>query len=402
MNLYDSLSRRQKQVPVGQDGALTMYVCGVTVYDYCHLGHARSYVVWDVLKRWLSRQKKVIHVQNFTDVDDKIVKRANEEGVSSKDIADRFIEAYHQDMDWLGVERAFVYPRVTEYMDAMRIAARSLIESGNAYEKEGDIRFKTESFPQYGKLSRRTVREDFVLWKGAKANEPEFPKGRPGWHLECSIMIERTIGFTVDIHAGGNDLMFPHHENEIAQSECLHVGTPLANHWLHNGMVEVGEGKMGKSDNNAVNIRSFRMAGVDPNVLRYWILSAGYRKPLSVTPLNDGTAARQWATLRDRLRVGYDRGVSPKFVEAMDDDMNTPAALVALLVAPTMEMAEILGFRLFEDGPIPADVLEISNRRDVLRGQKKWSDADALKKEIIAAGYDVHDKPDGPSTVTKR
>ena len=380
-----------------------MYVCGVTVYDYCHLGHARSYVVWDVLKRWLSRQKQVIHVQNFTDVDDKIVSRAAEEGVSSKEIADRFIEAYHHDMDWLNVQRAFVYPRVTEYMTAMRVAARSLIESGNAYEKDGDIRFKTESFPDYGKLSHRKVREDFVLWKGAKPNEPEFPKGRPGWHLECSIMIERTIGFTVDIHAGGNDLMFPHHENEIAQSECLHVGTPLANHWLHNGMVEVGEkNKMGKSDGNAVNIRSLRMAGTDPNILRYWILSASYRKPLSVTSLNDGTSARQWATLRDRLRVGHDRGVSQKFAEAMDDDMNTPAALVALLVAPTMEMAEILGFRLFEDEPVPDDVLEISKRRDVFRAQKKWSEADLLKKEITAAGYDVHDKPDGPSTVTKR
>jgi cysteinyl-tRNA synthetase len=400
MRLYDSLSRRFKDVP--GDKTLSLYACGVTVYDYCHLGHARSYVVWDVLKRRLRRRQRVFHVQNFTDVDDKIVARAGRESVTSKEIAERYIESYFRDMEYLNVLRADLYPRVTEYLIPMKAAATALVESGHAYHKDGDIRFRAEAFEGYGKLSRRKTAEDFVLWKGPKPNEPEFPNGRPGWHLECSVMIERTIGFTVDIHVGGNDLIFPHHENEIAQSECLHCGAPLADIWAHNGMVETGEKKMGKSENNASAIRDYRTSGVDPNVIRYWILSASYTKPLSLETLENGDAARSWAALKEKLKKAPEEGIDPGFELALDDDLNTPVAVAVLHAAPTLEMADVLGFRLLPDEDVPADVRVLADKRDVLRRERRWAEADAVKKEIVGRGYEVRDRADGPSVITKR
>jgi cysteinyl-tRNA synthetase len=400
MKLHDSLTRREKEVP--SDRPITMYACGVTVYDYCHLGHARSYVVWDVLKRWLKRRQKVYHVQNFTDVDDKIVDRAAKEGVTSKELADRFIDDYFNDMGWLNVQKADLYPRVTDYMIPMKVAATALVESGHAYHKDGDIRFKTKTFPGYGKLSRRKTAEDFVLWKGPKANESEFPKGRPGWHLECSIMIERTIGFTVDIHVGGDDLKFPHHENEIAQSECLHAGSPLADIWLHNGMVQIGDRRMGKSEGNAVNIRDYRANGTDPNVIRFWILSASYAKPLSVEGLLDGTSAQQWKALRNRLKSAPEHGVSEDFAKAMDANLNTSEAIAATFVNPSLEQAELLGFQMFSDEDAPDDAIQLAKLREECRRQRNWAGADALKRRIIDLGCEIRDRSDGSSVVLKK
>ncbi len=396
MRLYDSFDRVEKPIP---DRALGFYACGVTVYDYCHIGHARSYVVWDFLKRWLRRHHQFRHVQNFTDVDDKIIKRAASDGVSALEIADRFIAAYHEDMQWLNVMPADEYPRVLALMPKMLDAARRLIDLGHAYEENGDIRFRTHSHSNYGKLSGREPGEDFALWKGPKPNEPEFPNGRPGWHLECSVMIEAAFGGTIDIHGGGNDLIFPHHENEIAQSECLH-NRRLANHWVHNGMVEVEGGKMGKSLGNAFNIRDYRSSGVDPNVIRYWIAQAHYRKPLAKEPLDNGSVANQWASLKERLRTAPPTGVSVEFESAMNDDMNTPRALSALFKSPTLEMADILGFRL-DSAAVPHDVLAMWGERNRLRAKKDWAAADAIKKEIIARGFQLRDNPDGSTTIVK-
>lgn len=402
MKMYDSLSRTVKPLPDGRP--ITFYACGVTVYDYCHIGHARSYVVWDVLKRWKIRESKFVHVQNFTDVDDKIIERARVERVSPAEIAERYIAAYHEDMDWLNIRRADDYPRVTPLMDAMRVAARWFVEKGYAYERDGDIRFQCGKHPGYGKMSGRPVEPDqeFVLWKGPKAEEPEFPKGRPGWHLECSIMIERCFDFsTIDIHAGGNDLLFPHHENEIAQSECLHDGAPLANHWLHNGMVHVDDKKMGKSEGNAFQIRWYRQSGVDPNLIRYWILGVNYRKPLSKSGLDDGTVALQWATLQERLRNAPAKGVTEGFAAALNDDLNTASALAELLRSPTLEMAEILGFRI-QAAVIPEEVMEMAQRRELLRQNGYWTPADEARKTIDKMGYEVRDNPGGGFTVVKK
>ena len=377
-----------------------MYCCGVTVYDDCHLGHARSYLGWDVLRRYLLWRGYAVHyVQNFTDIDDKILNRARVEGTTMAAIAERYIQRYFEDMHRLKVMDADEYPRVTEHIEAIHELISQLEAKGCAYAAGGDVYYRVEEFADYGKLSGRSLATmqagasgraltatdkanpaDFALWKGAKPGEPAWDSpwgpGRPGWHIECSAMIRARLGATIDIHGGGGDLVFPHHENEIAQSQAAN-GKPLAHYWLHNGMVTVNGEKMSKSLGNFTTIHDLldgRWAEypqpLDPMAVRLFVLQGHYRKPLDFTKDAIAAAVSSWQTLNAGLGFGYSHGAalgwsvnaiqlssqepSPdnpwveRFQTAMDDDLNTPGALAVLF-----ELAKGLqreGNRLVHEG----------------------------------------------------
>jgi len=312
-----------------------MYCCGVTVYDYCHLGHARSYIIWDMVRRYLKwRGYEVTYVQNFTDIDDKILRRAQEQGVSMADISERFLEAYFEDIRPLNVMDADEYPRVTDNISGIQQLIEVLLEKNYAYAADGDVYFHVEAFEQYGKLSGRSQSmmqagasgrvavsdptnshkkhpSDFALWKSAKPEEPAWDspwgEGRPGWHIECSAMVRGLLGETIDIHGGGGDLVFPHHENEIAQSEAAN-GKPLAKYWVHNGMVTVNGEKMSKSLGNFTTIRELLNRPLEPMVIRLFVLQAHYRKPLDFTEEAISSATNGWQTLQQGLLFGEKYG----------------------------------------------------------------------------------------------
>jgi len=291
VRLHNTISG-QKEEFAPQGDPIRMYVCGVTPYDECHIGHAMSYVVFDVIRRYLEfRGYRVRLVQNFTDVDDKIIERANRLGISPRELAEGFIERYFIDMDALNVRRADVYPRATEEIPKIIEVIYGLIEKGHAYQVGGDVYFRVRSFPEYGKLSHRAIDElipgeqaackkdptDFALWKSAKPEEPQWESpwgpGRPGWHIECSAMSLKYLGDTLDIHGGGQDLIFPHHENEIAQSEAFTGVVPFARYWLHNGLLQLGEEKMSKSLGNLITIKE-ALARYSADAIRIFILSS--------------------------------------------------------------------------------------------------------------------------------
>ena len=329
LRLTNTLTRRVEPFEPLIPGQVSIYCCGVTVYDLCHLGHARSYIVWDVLRRYLIwRGFAVTFVQNFTDIDDKILQRAAQEGSSMKEVSERNIQAYQADMAALHILPADRMPRATRSLDAIRALIAELEAKGAAYSADGDVYFAVMKQADYGKLSGRQLEEqqegasgrtgaaeearkqhpfDFALWKGAKPDEPSFPSpwgpGRPGWHIECSAMVREELGDTIDIHLGGADLIFPHHENEIAQSEAA-SGKPLARWWLHNGMVNVGGEKMSKSLGNFTTIRALLESGVNPMALRLFVLQAHYRKPLDFTAEALQAAATGWEGLEAALGVG--------------------------------------------------------------------------------------------------
>lgn len=384
LQLYNSLSRRKEPFEPLDPGQVKMYCCGVTVYDYCHLGHARSYVVWDTLRRYLLwRGYQVRYVQNFTDIDDKILKRAQQEAASMEAISDRFTQAYFEDMARLNVLTADAYPRATHTLDGIKRLIDELAQKGYAYQSHGDVYYSVGNFSEYGRLSGRQPEDmqagasgrieaadseaaqkkdpfDFALWKAAKPGEPAWDspwgKGRPGWHIECSAMVRSCLGETIDIHMGGEDLKFPHHENEIAQSEAV-TGQPLARYWLHNGFVNVNNQKMAKSLGNFTTIRNLldSATGLEPMALRLFVLQAHYRKPIDFTDQAVTSARNSWATLAEGLRFGYQYGQKlawpdwndpgfgdpnrmripdsdsvKHFQAAMDDDINTPGALSVL------------------------------------------------------------------------
>ncbi|HEY9850947.1 MAG TPA: cysteine--tRNA ligase [Leptolyngbyaceae cyanobacterium] len=390
LTLYNTLTRRQEPFEPLEPGKVKMYCCGVTVYDYCHLGHARSYIVWDTVRRYLQwRGYDVRYVQNFTDIDDKILNRAREEGSSMEAVAEKYTQAYFEDMKRLNIMEADEYPRATHTLDGIKRLIHELEHKGFAYPAQGDVYYKVREFPHYGKLSGRQLEDmqagasgrvevadpeaakkkdpfDFALWKAAKPGEPfwESPwgAGRPGWHIECSAMVRDRLGDTIDIHCGGADLVFPHHENEIAQSEAV-TGKSLANYWLHNGMVNVGGEKMSKSLGNFTTIRQLLDApnAPQPMAIRLFVLQANYRKPIDFTAETMEAAQNSWNTLKEGLFFGYQYGsqlgLNPdevryaiantpyaatpnvgKFQEAMDDDFNSPAALAVLF-----EIAKELG-----------------------------------------------------------
>ncbi len=384
LRLTNSITRRTEEFRPLLPKKVSIYCCGVTVYDLCHLGHARSYIVWDVLRRYLIWSGyQVTFVQNFTDIDDKILQRAAKEGCSMDEVSERNIKAFHQDMDALGILRPDRMPRATKCLDGIRSFIQDLEKSGSAYSVDGDVYFAVMKHAGYGKLSGRDLSEqqfnatgrvseveearkhhpfDFALWKGAKDGEPCFPspwgQGRPGWHIECSAMVREELGDTIDIHLGGADLVFPHHENEIAQSEAL-TGVELARYWLHNGMVNVGGEKMSKSVGNFTTIRNLLESGVTPMSVRLFVLQANYRKPLDFTDEALKAASAGWKSLNGAICLGMTHGavlgwteaklineeasnssigstceqleaLRQRFIASMDDDLNTSGALAVL------------------------------------------------------------------------
>jgi cysteinyl-tRNA synthetase len=313
-----------------------MYCCGITVYDYCHLGHARTCMIWDVVRRYLEwRGYEVSYIQNFTDIDDKILNRAKEQGTSMEDVSERFIEAYFEDMERLGVKKADDYPRATHAIESIKNLVSELEDKGFAYPANGDVYYCVCKFHGYGKLSGRKLEDmlagasgrvdvedpeaarkkdpfDFALWKAAKPGEPSWDspwgKGRPGWHIECSAMVREKLGETIDIHVGGSDLIFPHHENEIAQSEAA-TDRPLANYWMHNGMIMVDGQKMSKSLGNFITIRQLLDRSIDPMIVRLFVLQTHYRNPVDFTDRALETASHSWETLKEGLLFGDRFGV---------------------------------------------------------------------------------------------
>ncbi len=422
LTLYNSLTRRESPFDPIAPGKVRMYCCGVTVYDYCHVGHARAYIVWDMVRRYLMwRGYDVRYVQNFTDIDDKILDRARETNSTMEAVAQRFIDEYLTDMDKLNILRADEYPRATHSMDGIKRLIHELENKGYAYASGGDVYYNVRQFADYGKLSGRKLEEmqagasgrletaeidgqkkqdssDFALWKSAKPGEPAWDsswgKGRPGWHIECSAMVRDCLGETIDIHCGGSDLTFPHHENEIAQSEAA-TGKSLANYWMHNAFVTVNGKKMSKSLHNFITIRdllegnwssnpeleaSDNAKAVEPMAVRLFVFMAQYRSQIDFTEEAIASAKNGWQTLNEGLLFGTQHGsklgwdldkidywtgqdstLVQQFQTAMDDDFNTPVALSVLF-----ELAKELG----KEGNVLVHQGKTETPAELL--QKKW------------------------------
>ena len=465
--IYNTLTRRKELFHSIEPDQVKMYCCGVTVYDDCHLGHARSYIVWDTVRRYLTwRGYQVRYVQNFTDIDDKILRRAREEGSSMAAIADRNIQTYFEDMRRLNILDADVYPRATETLDGMKRLIRELEAKEFAYASGGDVYYAVQQDQEYGKLSGRKLEQmqagasgrvdeeeskkrypfDFALWKGAKPGEPAWDspwgKGRPGWHIECSAMVREFLGDSIDIHVGGADLIFPHHENEIAQSEAV-TGRSLANYWMHNGMVNVGGEKMSKSLGNFTTIRDLLdKKGVNPMVIRLFVLQAGYRKPIDFTDETITATENGWKTLRDGLLFGLklkfekdlevDRSSSSikAFEAAMNDDFNTSGALAVLFdlakelqreanilvhegkteAEPEIlylqwktlaELAGVLGLEaqpeetIAQNGLSNSEIDRMIQERKAAKQAKNFAEADRVRNKLQAQGITLIDKPGG-------
>ena len=480
LRLTNTLTRRLEVFEPLVPGQVSIYCCGVTVYDLCHLGHARSYIAWDVLRRYLQWQGyAVTFVQNVTDIDDKILARAAAEGSSMEAVSERNIREFQADMAALGILPPDRLPRATRCLDGIRQMIAELEASGAAYSADGDVYFSVLKKADYGKLSGRSLEEqqegasgrmgeaeearkrhpfDFALWKGAKPEEPSFPSpwgpGRPGWHIECSAMVRQELGTTIDIHLGGADLIFPHHENEIAQSEAA-SGQPLARYWLHNGMVNVGGVKMSKSLGNFTTIRALLESGVSPMTLRLFVLQAHYRKPLDFTAEALAAAATGWKGLDGALGLGERHGaalgwgaepataslersealaeVRGRFAAAMDDDFNSSAAVAVLfeLARPLRalanrlergereagaaaeaaelvprwrllrELAGVLGLeaeKATQPAATPADGEAIQERieaRRTAKAARDFASADRIRAELAAEGIALIDRPGG-------
>jgi cysteinyl-tRNA synthetase len=449
LSLYNSLTRQKDVFRPLVPGEVRMYVCGMTVYDFCHVGHARVMVVFDMVTRWLRNSgMKVTYVRNITDIDDKIIKRATENGESIGELTGRFIAAMNEDADALGVIRPDHEPKATEYVAQMLDMIRTLETRGLAYAAaNGDVYYRVRGFEGYGKLSgkdpddlrageRVQVGEakedplDFVLWKAAKPGEPSWSSpwgpGRPGWHIECSAMAGSLLGRQFDIHGGGQDLQFPHHENEIAQSEGAHQCT-FANYWMHNGFVRVDDEKMSKSLGNFFTVREV-LAKYAPEVVRFFILRAHYRSPLNYSDAHLDDARRAldslYITLRDvppaAVSIDWAEPRAARFAAAMNDDFNTPEALAVLFELSTEanrgKSAQVSGLlhalggvlgllqadaAAYLRGPAAAGGLEdaeidalIAERR-AARAAKDFARSDAIRDQLTAAGITLEDTPQG-------
>jgi len=451
MRIFNTLSGQKEEFYPGGD-IVTMYVCGVTVYDDCHIGHAMSYVIFDVIRRYIEfKGYKVEHVQNFTDIDDKIINRAQQLGIPAPELAEKYISEYFKDMDALNIERAHVYPRATEEIPKIIEVIQGLITKGHAYEAEGSVYFRIKSFPSYGKLahqdlndmmsagsSEEAVKEnplDFALWKAVKPGEPSWPspwgEGRPGWHIECSAMALKYLGDSLDIHGGGQDLIFPHHENEITQSEAFTGVIPFVRYWLHNGLLQFGEDKMSKSLGNLISVKQ-ALERHSPDAIRLFILGSHYRSPLTYSEETLEASEtgmerlRQAAKGGEEIDEGIDLDSEPfklRFVESMDDDFNVAQAVAVLFdlarainrareeqnnIAEAQrtltELANVLGFTLEEPAKSSLDAepfieLLISVRKG-LREAKQWRMADEIRDRLVELGVVLEDTPKG--TVWKR
>ena len=468
MRIYNTMTGKKEELVPIKDGELKIYACGPTVYNYIHIGNARPICVFDILRRYLEyRGYKVTFVQNFTDIDDKIINRANEEESDYKTVSEKYIEEYKTDAKGLNVREATVHPKATENISQMIEMISKLEEKGYAYSTEyGDVYFRTNKFEEYGKLSHQPLEEleagariqigdtkedpmDFALWKGAKPGEPSWTspwgEGRPGWHIECSCMAKRYLGDTIDIHCGGQDLIFPHHENEIAQSECSN-GVTFANYWMHNGYINVDNKKMSKSLGNFFTVRDVaKEYGYEP--IRYLMVSSHYRSPInySIDIINQcKSALDRLYNCREDLRFlmensepGEKEGeqelreklLSHKsdFIAAMEDDLNTADGITALFelardintnlnpqTKPSKELcsfaldlynelADVLGLlydRNNDDKP-DDEIQELIDQRTQARKDKNWAEADRIRDELKARGITIKDTPNGTIIVTE-
>ena len=461
MQIYNSMTRKKEPFQPIHEGKVGIYACGPTVYNYFHIGNARPFITFDVLRRQLEREGyEVTFVQNFTDIDDKMIRRANEEGITVKELADRFINEYYTDAKALGIRPATVHPKATEHIPEIIALISKLIENGHAYAApSGDVYYRVSAFPGYGKLSGQNADdretgaserlnvdtdkgspEDFALWKAQKPGEPawESPwgKGRPGWHIECSAMSMKYLGETFDIHCGGKDLLFPHHENEIAQSEGA-TGKKYVNYWMHNGFINVDNQKMSKSLNNFFTVRDIAK-DYDLEAVRLFMLSAHYRSPINFSrdqiesanaSLNRLYTARN--SLKFQMENGEDRrlddrekafverlkGYEKRFDDAMDDDMNTADALGAIFelvkdanvtigqgasreaasaaMKSLESICDVLGILSKKEEELPAEIAALVNERAEARKNKDWAKSDELRNRIIQAGYVLEDTKQG-------
>ena len=449
LKIYNSLTRTKQEFKPITPGKIGMYVCGVTVYDLCHIGHARTFVNFDVIVRYLRYAGyEVKYVRNITDIDDKIIKRANERGISAHDLAEQFIVEMHKDFDALNIKRPDIEPKATDNITEIVNFVQKLIDNQHAYVAEnGDVLFDINSFKEYGKLSGQKLDElqagarievektkhnplDFVLWKMSKPGEPSWESpwgaGRPGWHIECSAMNNKYLGKEFDIHGGGSDLIFPHHENEIAQSCCANK-TPYVHYWMHSGMVMINEEKMSKSLNNFFTIRDV-LETYDAETIRFFLLSGQYRSPLNYSQenLDKARAAlnRLYTTLRDTQAVEPDSTedeYTAKFKEYMDDDFNTPGAISVLfdlakpinkesgetaqkLAGRLKQLASVLGMleqdpnKFLTTGAKDDDVEQIEaliKQRNEARKQKNWALADEARDKLKQMHIELEDGPQG-------
>ena len=450
MKLYNTLTGEAEEFIPADGKCVKMYVCGVTPYSATHVGHALSYVVFDVLRRYLEYLGfQVRHVQNFTDVDDKIIQRAIEQGIAADELAERYIEDFFRTMDALNVQRAHDYPRATQEIPPIIETIRNLVDKDYAYAAGGDVYFRVTRSQGYGKLSHRTLdgmiagarvdvdehKEhpmDFALWKSARAGEPAWDSpwgpGRPGWHIECTTMSVSYLGESIDIHGGGQDLIFPHHENEIAQSEASTGQEPFARYWVHNGLLQLGEDKMSKSLGNLVSVEE-ALGRYDADSLRLYFLSSHYRSPLQFS--EEGCAAMERSTERLRHALsrnggGTDQTLDPtelqtRFLTAMDDDLNTPRALAALFdlareinrahdsghnVSNAQDslryLGNLLGLSLEGREPVGHDHLAakpfiemLLETRAELRRAKQFALADQIRDSLHRQGVIVEDTAEG-------
>ena len=459
MKVYNTLTRKKEELVPITPGEIKMYACGPTVYNYIHIGNARPLCIFDILRRYLEyRGYKVKFVQNFTDIDDKIIRRANEEHVDFSEISERYIKEFWTDADGLNVRHATINPKATENIDAIIQIISTLIEKGYAYEAQGDVYFSTEKFKDYGKLSLQPLEDleagarimvgevkrepmDFAVWKAAKPGEPAWDspwgKGRPGWHIECSAMNWRYLGDTIDIHCGGQDLIFPHHENEIAQSECF-TGKPFAHYWMHNGYINVDNVKMSKSLGNFFTVRDVaEKYGYEP--IRYLLISAQYRSPINYSTdiIEQCIAAlNRLYTCRDSLDFelknavdaehdgdkaiidGFDK-YREQFIAAMDDDLNTADAIASIfelvrdintnVVGKTPSKALVEGaIAMFDEltgvlglvynrktETLDSDVEVLIEARTNARKEKNWAEADRIRDQLKEMGIVLEDTAQG-------
>ncbi|NLM07974.1 MAG: cysteine--tRNA ligase [Clostridiales Family XIII bacterium] len=459
MKIYNTLSRKKEDFVPVDENEVKIYVCGPTVYNYFHIGNARPFVVFDTLRRYLEyRGKKVKYVQNFTDVDDKIINKAREEGVTPGEISEKYIAEYYKDAAALNVEKATFHPKVTENMDEIIQFTKRLIEKGHAYEVDGDVYFSTRSFKDYGKLSKQNIEDlesgarievgekkedplDFALWKARKSEdeiawESPWGMGRPGWHIECSVMSTKYLGDTIDIHAGGQDLTFPHHENEIAQTEAA-TGKPFAKYWMHNGYITIDNEKMSKSKGNFFTVRDI-LKHYDGEVIRFFLLSGHYRNPINFSDEMMGQAKNSLMRMRnakDTLKhlIENETGdmsdnereqlqelqiYKDKFIEAMDDDLNTADAISAVFelirqinlfvkngcskefaeqcLALLKELTGVLG--LLQDAgeeELDAEIEALVRERQRARANKDFKRADEIRDLLKAKGITLKDTPQG-------
>lgn len=464
MKIYNTMTRQKEELKPITNGIVNIYACGPTVYNYIHIGNARPICSFDVLRRYLTfRGYKVKYVQNFTDVDDKIIKKANEEGVSALEISEKYIAEYKKDAHGLNVMDADVHPKVTESMDIIIDIVKTLVDKGFAYESNGDVYFRTTKFKEYGKLSHMPIEDlqagaridisehkenplDFAVWKSAKPNEPYWDspwgKGRPGWHIECSAMSRYYIGDTLDIHCGGQDLIFPHHENEIAQSECA-TGKTLANYWMHNGYINVDNVKMSKSLGNFFTVRDVaEKYGYE--IIRYMMVQAHYRSPINYCKdLLDAckSSLERLYNCRDTLDRAIANAksgtVTPEaenifktrkeqFINAMEDDLNTADAISYIfeLVRDLNTMSanaetskeqlqkgaelfdtltDILGivYNRKKQDEIPQEILDLAKQRKLARKDKNFALADELRNKISELGYVIEETRQG-TKITKK